>query len=269
MNYFLNLITSAKVISIGIGFCLILVGYFAAKRLSNLIERSFRERFSRHHLSLLRSAVFYLTFVIFAIFGLQQMGFNLSVLLGAAGVFTVALSFASQTAASNLISGIFMLFEQPFKMGDNIEVKGISGIVESIGLLSTKLKTSDNKLIRIPNEALMKSEITNLSYFQTRRIDLIVGVAYSNDIDTIKQILLTAAHGCKKALQEPAPAVAIHSFTNSAVELKFMVWSSTKNLSQVQNYLQEHIKQGFDKEHIAMPISQMTIHRVDKSENPA
>ncbi|WP_019218285.1 mechanosensitive ion channel family protein [Legionella tunisiensis] len=183
-------------------------------------------------------------------------------MLGAAGVFTVAISFASQTAASNLVSGIFLLFERPFKVGDTIEVKGINGIVDSIDLLSTKLKTPDNKLVRIPNEAMIKSEITNLSYFSTRRIDLIISVAYDCNITQVKAMLLAIADNCELVLKDPAPYVTIDNFANAAVELKFMIWVNTVDVSVVRNVLQETIKHQFDREGIETPLPQVTVHRV-------
>jgi len=134
---------SEKLINTTYAVCLFVFGYFIAKRFSIIVDRAFAKRFSRHHTMLIRRSVFYLIFTIFAVTSLQHIGFHLSVLLGAAGVFTVAISFASQTAASNLISGIFLLFEHPFKVGDTVEVKGINGVVDSIDLLSTKLKTPD------------------------------------------------------------------------------------------------------------------------------
>lgn len=242
--------------------CLFFIGYFIATRFSNLAERTIAKRFSRHHALVVRRCIFYLIFIIFFVSSLQHLGFKLSVLLGAAGVFTVAISFASQTAASNLISGIFLLFEHPFKVGDTVEVKGITGVIESIDLLSTKMKTPDNKLVRIPNEAMIKSEITNLSYFSTRRIDLIVSIAYECDVSQVKTMLLKIADDCEQVLKEPAPYVSIDNFANSAVELKFMVWVNTAEVTLTRNILQEKIKHVFDREGIEIPPPQITVHRV-------
>jgi len=253
---------SAKFLNSLSAIFLTLIGYFIAQRLSNLIARMSAIHFSAHHLMLLKRIVFYSIFILFSFAGLQHLGFNLSVLLGAAGIFTVAISFASQTAASNLISGIFLLFEQPFKVGDNIEVKNINGIVESIDLLSTKLITSDNRLVRIPNETMIKSDIFNLSYFATRRIDLRVDIAYSEDISKVKALVLNIASHNKGVLDDPAPNVIINNFANSAVELKFMVWVNTAAASAVKSQIQEEIKQQLDKEGIEMPHPQMTIHQV-------
>ncbi|MDI9817836.1 MULTISPECIES: mechanosensitive ion channel family protein [unclassified Legionella] len=237
------------------------LGYLVSRRIASFAENTLGKHFSRHQSQLLKRFLFYGLYTVFFIASLQQLGFKLGVLLGAAGIFTIAISFASQTAASNLISGIFLLFEQPFKIGDALEVKGINGVVDSIDLLSTKLKTPDNKLVRIPNETLIKSEITNLSYFATRRIDLIIGVAYECDIAHVKSMLMAIAESCDKVLQEPAPYVTIDNFANSTVELKFMIWVNTADVSTIRNILQEKIKQQFDDEGIEIPLPQATIHR--------
>lgn len=257
----MDFINSAKLLNMVYAFGLLIIGYLLAKRISRLIEHATASHFSRHHVMLISRGSFYLIFIMFFVSGLQHLGFNLSVLLGAAGVFTVAISFASQTAASNLISGIFLLFERPFKMGDSIEVNGISGVVDSIDLLSTKLKTADNKLIRIPNETLIKSAITNVNYFTTRRVELVVSVAYNNDIAHVKALLLSLADNCKNVLKEPAANVNINKFTDSSVELQFMVWANTSKISSVKNQLQEEVKQVFEKEGIDIPSPPLTIQR--------
>jgi small conductance mechanosensitive channel len=260
LNYFLH---PDKMVNTIYALGLFVFGYFIAKRLSMFAERASSKRFSRHQIMLIRRSVFYSIFTIFSVTSLQHVGFQLSFLLGAAGVFTVAISFASQTAASNLISGIFLLFEHPFKVGDTVEVKGITGVVDSIDLLSTKLKTSDNKLVRIPNEALIKSEITNLSYFSTRRLDIIVAVAYDCNITQVKTMLMEIAEQSDKVLKDPEPNVTINNFANSAMELKFMVWVNTTEVSATRNILQETIKSQFDSAGIETPVApQYTVQRV-------
>jgi len=250
-----------RVLNVVYAASLIFFGYFIAKRVSIIAEKTVVSRMSRHHSLLVKRSLFYIIFTIFSVTGLQHLGFKLSILLGAAGVFTVAISFASQTAVSNLISGIFLLFEHPFKVGDTVEVKSIIGVVESIDLLSTKLKTSDNKLVRIPNEAMIKSEITNLSYFSTRRIDILIAVAYDCDVAKVKQILLNIAEQCDQVLKDPQPNVVINHFTSNAIELKFMSWVNTKDISVVRNYLQEQINQQLAREQINTSSTVTTVHR--------
>lgn len=259
----MTFISSAKVISLAYSLGLFIFGYFLAKKISHFVAIPIAQRFSRHHAQLVSRATFYLIFIMFFVTGLQHLGFNLSVLLGAAGVFTVAVSFASQTAASNLISGIFLLFERPFKVGDTIEVKTIRGTVESIDLLSSKLRTSDNTLVRIPNESMMKSEIFNLSYFLTRRIDVLLGVSYQCNMEQVKSLLKSVAEACDTVLKEPEPLVIIDNFADYGVQLKLMVWAKNGDLQTIKNSLQENIKSAFDENGIEMPVQQVTIHQVE------
>jgi small-conductance mechanosensitive channel len=229
---------------------LLFVGYFVSKKLSLLAEKASKKHLSRHQTLLIKRASFYGIFALFFISSLQHLGFKLSVLLGAAGVFTVAISFASQTAVSNLISGIFLLFERPFKVGDSVIVNGINGVVESIDLLSTKLITSDNTLVRVPNESMIKSDITNLSYFATRRINIRLGIAYETDLTHVKSIIMQVANACEHILRDPAPAVTINNFAKSAIELKLTAWVKTSKASLAKNSLRESIKMQFDQEGI-------------------
>lgn len=240
---------------------LLIFGFLIAKHLSAITDRTLSKRISRHQAMLTRRLVFYGLLLIFLISALQQLGFNLTVLLGAAGIFTVALSFASQTAASNLISGIFLLFEQPFKVGDSIEVKNIKGIVDSIDLLSTKINTPDNTQIRVPNEVIMKSEITNLSCFKTRRLEIQIGVAYKTDIEHVKSVLLNLTYAHEGILNDPPAQVIISNFADSAIELKLLAWTKTDVVSSVKYQLHETIKQRFEQEGIEMPFPQITLHQ--------
>lgn len=244
-----------RILNVVYAVCSISMGYLIAKHASHMVEKSVSHRISRHHALLLKRALFYSIFCIFLIMGLQYLGFKLSLLLGAAGVFTVALSFASQTAISNLISGIFLLFEHPFKVGDTVEVNGTAGIVESIDLLSTKLRTSDNKLVRFPNEVLIKSEITNLSYFKTRRLDILLFLAYNCDISKAKALLLQIADQEDHALKKPAPSVAVNGFVNGAIELTFMVWVNTSELAQMRSAIQEAINRQFKPDEIGSVVA--------------
>lgn len=237
------------------------IGYLIAKRVSVLVQRAVDKHFSKHQAMLAQRLIFHIILGLFFINAFQELGFNLKILLGTAGIITVALGFASQTAASNLISGLFLLFEHPFRVGDTIDVKGIIGIVVSIDLLSTKLRSADGKLVRIPNETLIKSEITNLSYFPTRCAEIVINIAYSCDITLIKKMLLEIANQCDQVLSDPEPKVVINNFTAAAVELKLQAWVKNDMLSSTKDYLQELIKARFDQEGIEIPYPQLMIHQ--------
>lgn len=181
---------------------------------------------------------------------MQQIGIQMTAILGAAGVVTVALSFAAKTAASNFVSGIFLIFERPFKIGDIIQIKNIQGTVDAIDLLSTKLKTSENTLIRIPNEMINKSEITNLSHFKTRAVSIKIPVSYTVDVNPIKNILLDLANKDKEIMEKPSPEVTLGDFTDSTIDINLKFWAHNRDTNAVKNRLQEAIKQEFEKKKI-------------------
>ena len=257
----MDILKSAHWTSIIYSILLFGIGFIVAKRVSIFAEKSINNRFSRHQALLARRLVFYTLFFTFLVSALHQIGFKITVLLGAAGVFTVALSFASQTAASNLVSGIFLIFESPFKVGDTITIKNITGVVDSIDLLSTNIITPDNKKIRVPNETVVKSEITNISSNKVRRIDLVFGIAYDSDVEEVKKILLDIADKNPDVLGDPAPNVIINQFADSAVEIKFMTWVASPQYGTVRNQLNTAIKAKVDSGHIQMPFPQLTLHR--------
>jgi len=244
-------------------FILLIFGYAFSRWLSNAFERSMNSRFSRHQTMIARRLIFYGLFILFIISSLHQLGFELGVILGAAGIFTVAIGFASQTAASNLISGIFLLFDKPFKVGDLIEVNGFTGNIESIDLLSTKITTPDNTLVRMPNETRIKSAISNLSYYKTRRGEVLIGVAYESNVDLIKGLLIQIAVQHQQVLKKPEPSVIINSFADSAIELRLTFWTKADDVSSVRNQMRELVKQTFDKEKVDIPYPQITIHKAD------
>lgn len=173
---------------------------------------------------------------------------------------SVALGFASQTSASNLISGLFLIGEQPFKLGDTIKVGNTTGEVLSIDLLSVKLRTFDNLYVRIPNESLIKSEMTNLTRFPIRRFDLQLGVAYKENIAQVRQLMLQVADNNPLCLDEPAPMFLFLGFGDSALNIQLSVWSKRENFRDLRNSLQEEIKQAFDLAGIEIPFPQRTVH---------
>lgn len=256
----MEFILKSNWLNIAYAFTLIIGGYFVAGWISSLAKRASIKHFSQHHAQLTKRFVFHAIFLVFLVSGLQHLGFNLGVLLGAAGILTVGVSFASQTAASNLVSGLFLLFEMPFKIGDTIIVKNITGTVDSIDLMSTKIKTSDNQLVRIPNEMMMKSEIINQSYFKTRRSDIFVTIAYENDVELAKNSILTLAKNHALIHKKPEPTVIVHELKAAGIELKIMVWTDTKVINTVRNELIESINQSFGKENIEISNSQMTVN---------
>lgn len=172
---------------------LLILGIVLASFAARGVTRFMEDRASRHHTVMLRRLVFYIVLAIFFVAALREAGFSLDVVLGAAGILTVAIGFASQTSASNMISGLFLLVEKPFEIGNFIEVENTIGEVVSIDMLSVKLRTPDNLYVRIPNETLIKTRVVNRSRFPIRRMDLTVGIAYAEDVERVEKLLLELA----------------------------------------------------------------------------
>jgi small-conductance mechanosensitive channel len=236
------------------------VGLVLARLLERGAARLLEGTLAPHGLQLLRRVLLYLVVALFATMALRELGFRLSVLLGAAGVLTVAIGFASQTAASNLVSGVFLLLERPFAVGQVIRVGSTTGEVMSIDLLSTTLRTFDNLAVRIPNESLMKSEITNLTRFPIRRYDLQLGVAYKEDLRQVQSVLEGVAERDPLCLEEPRPLVILQGFGESSLDIQFSVWGLSSNYLALRNSIQQEIKQAFDREDIEIPFPHRSLY---------
>lgn len=191
---------------------------------------------------------------------LGVLGIELGVLLGAAGIATVALGFAAQTSVSNLISGTFLMVEQPFVVGDVIEVDGITGEVLSIEGISVRLRTFDNILVRIPNETMLKSNVRNLTHFPIRRVDLKLSVAYREDLPRVRDLLLGIADRNTFALRDPAPLVIYTGFGDSGIEMQFSVWGARERFLDLRNSLYEDVKRTLDAEGIEIPFPHRTLY---------
>ncbi len=150
---------------------------------------------------------------------LDTLDVPLSALLGTAGIATVAVGIASQNSIGNLISGIFLLTEHSFQVGDIIEVGTYIGTVTSVDLLSVKIKTFDGLHLRIPNETLIKSEIITITKNPIRRVPLSIGISYYDDIDTVKDVLFSVADKEPLALKDPAPFFMVSGYGESSINL--------------------------------------------------
>jgi len=226
----------AKVLAAALLFA---VGLLLA-RLSGVAARRLVERRGTAQQALIaRRTAFYGVLFLTVAGVLRQLGVDLSVLLGAAGVLTVALGFAAQTSASNLISGLFLLGERPFVVGDWIHVGNTTGQVMSIDLLSVKLRTLDNVSVRVPNETMIKSEVVNYTRFPIRRVDLRVRVDYRADLDAARAALLAIAVELPLCLDEPRPQVVVKALGDAGVELQLSLWTTSDRVVELSDAAQQ------------------------------
>ena len=198
------------------------------------------------------------TFAVITIF--KQLGIDLSALLGAAGIAGIAVGFAAQTSVSNVISGLFLISEKPFQLGDVIQVGDITGIVQSIDLLSIKLQTFDNRYVRIPNETIIKTNVVNVTRFPIRRLDVKVMVDYGADLEFVTTVLEDIARKNVWALDNPEPLVVLDKFADSGVEILFGLWFEKSNYLTLKNSIMLDIRKRFRLEGINIPFPQMDIH---------
>ncbi|MBT8042712.1 MAG: mechanosensitive ion channel family protein [Pontiella sp.] len=236
------------------------VGLPLLKLTGYLIRKGLKKKVSEQSIMLLSKGVVYLGSTVIILMTLQQTGVKLGTLLGAAGIAGVAIGFASQTSLSNLISGLFLIWERPFEVGDVLHSGSDHGIVYSIDLLSIHLRTFNNQLIRIPNETLIKSSFTNVTRFPIRRMDIEIGVAYKEDIQKVIDILKDVADRNPYCLDEPAPVIVFKGFGDSALEFLFGPWFAKTDYIALRNSLLMEVKSRFDEEGIEIPFPHRTLY---------
>ena len=262
MSVFSDIAWGAWVSSLFLVILGLVLGSFAGRSAARFME----QRTTRHHTVMVRRLVFYLIVLLFVVAALREAGFSLDVVLGAAGILTVAIGFASQTSASNMISGLFLLVEKPFEIGDVIEADATIGEVVGIDMLSVKLRTPDNLYVRIPNETLIKTRVVNRSRFPIRRLDLTVGIAYAEDVERVEALLLALAEKNPVCLEEPKPFVLVTAFGPSSVDLQFSFWVPKDKVLDGRSSIMVAIKQTLDREGIEIPFPHTSIYAGSHSE---
>lgn len=239
---------------------LVFVGIPALIAASRWLRAWVGEKYTLQQGMVAGKVLFYPGLLIIFISVLHQLQFSLTPLLGAAGILGIALGFASQTSVSNIISGFFLIAERPFEVDDIIQIGDTVGRVLSIDTLSVKLRTFDNQYVRIPNETIVKSQVTTITRFPVRRVDLNVGVAYKEDVERVREVLLDVVTVNPRALMEPEPMVFFDGYGDSALMLRLAVWATRDNFIVLKNSLLEEIKDRFDEEGIEIPFPHRTIY---------
>lgn len=230
---------------------------FVTKFLGSLCDK----RFTQHMCVLMRKVIFYGGLAFIGANVLNELGFNLAALLGAAGIFGVAIGFASQTSISNIISGIFLLLEQPFSIGDTIKCSDITGAVETIDLLSVKVRTFDGKLVRLPNEMVLKQRVINNTHYPARRIDLIVSVPYGENTEKVIDLIAQAVKSDPLVLDKPEAVILADEIVRyelskeSFFAFQVRAWADKSAFVTTRSSLVKTLKSVFDKNEISIIIS--------------
>lgn len=238
----------------------LLIGVPAIYLVTRASARLLTKHVSPHAGAVISKGIFYAGVVILVLTSLRELNFDLTAILGAAGILGVAIGFASQTSLSNIISGLFLVWEKPFQIGDSIKINNTVGLVFSIDLLSIKLRTFDNRFIRIPHESLIKNEVINITRFPIRRHDIQIGVAYKEDVKKVIQVLKEVAYQNPHCLDEPEPIIVFQDFGESSLNFLFGVWFAKENFLVLRNSIMAEIKERFDAEGIEIPFPHRTLY---------
>lgn len=177
--------------------------------------------------------------------------------VGAAGL---AIGLALQVSLANFAAGVLMIIFKPFKVGDFIEGGGVAGVVEKIGIFTTELKSPDNKKIIVPNGKMTGDNIVNYSAKECRRVDIVAGVSYGDDLDKVRSVLEDILSGDGRILEDPAPTIGVLELAGSSVNFAVRPWVKTKDYWDVFFDAQESIKERFDSEGISIPFPQQDVH---------
>jgi small conductance mechanosensitive channel len=194
------------------------------------------------------------------VFSLSQLGLDttsLVALLGAAGL---AVGFALKDSLSHFAAGVMLILFRPFKVGDFVEVDGVMGSVEQITIMSTRLKSPDNKVIIVPNSNVFGNTMTNFSDQPTRRVDMVFGIGYGSDLLKAKAILEEMVNAHELTLAEPAPKVAVSELADSSVNFIVRPWVNAADYWTVYWGMMEAVKLRFDQEGIEIPFPQVSVH---------
>ncbi len=266
----INELISTYVIPWGINvifaIAIFVIGRMIAKALIKLLKKILQKtEMDRILINFIASIVNSVLLLLIIIAALDQLGVDTTSLIALLGAAGLAIGLALQNSLQNFASGVMMIFFRPFKTGDFVEAGGTSGIIESITIFNTVMRTGDNRAVIVPNGAIYNGNIINYSAKDTRRIDMVFGIGYGDDIKKAKDIMLDILNQDERILKEPEPLVAVDELAESSVNFVVRPWVKNGDYWPVKFDLTEKIKLAFDTNGISIPYPQMDVH-LDRSE---
>ncbi len=215
--------------------------------------------------SFVSNFVYWALMIFVVIATINQVGVQTTSLIAILGAAGLAIGLAMQGSLANFAAGVLIVMFRPYRVGDFVEAAGIAGSVEQVGILTTVLKTGDNKQIIVPNAQIMGSIITNYSANDTRRVELVIGIGYDDDIDKARDTLQALVDADDRILKDPSCLIAVSELADSSVNFVVRPWVKSANYSAVKFALTEAIKKRFDKEGISFPYPQQDVHLIQSS----
>ncbi len=241
-------------------------GKWVAKFLRRLIARGMeRAKVDPTLSSFAENVAYTLLMIVVILAALNQLGFQTTSLIAILGAAGLAVGLALQGSLSNFAAGVLLLLFRPFKTGDFIDAGGTMGIVESIQIFTTHLRTPDNRAVIVPNAQITGGTITNFSAKDTRRMDLVVGVSYDDDLAKTKAVLQEIIEKEERLLKDPPPTVGVLELGDSSINFAVRPWVKTSDYWDVYFDLMQTIKERLDEEGITIPFPQRDVHLYSES----
>ena len=248
-------------INITLALAIFIIGKMIAKGIvaltTKLLEKAKMDAILINFVTSILSSVFLLIVVIAS---LDQLGVDTTSLIAMLGAAGIAVGLALQSSLQNFASGVMLIIFRPFKDGDFIEAGGTKGSVEHINIFNTMIKTPDNRKVIVPNGAIYGGTIVNYSAKSTRRIDMVFGIGYGDDIKKAKDLLMSILQADERILKDPEPLVAVGELADSSVNFNVRPWVQSADYWGVYFDLNEKIKLSFDENNISIPFPQMDVH---------
>ncbi len=255
-------------IKIVIAIAILVIGKWLSGKISKLVTKFLeKSNIDITLISFLESIIYYTLLIVVIISAAGQLGINTTSFLTIVGTAGLAIGLALKDSLGNFASGVMLILFRPFKVGDFVETNGVSGNVARIALFNTTINTPDNQMVIVPNSSITSNIITNVTANKNRRIDLVIGIGYDDDIKKAKQILNKILKQHDKVLENPAPNVAVSELADSSVNFVVRPWVKTSDYWSTYFDLTEQIKLTFDKEGISIPYPQQDVHHYNGSEN--
>ena len=249
-----------------VALLILAIGNMLAKKLGAFLGRILEKRsIDPTLIPFIRGIVHYILLAVIIIAALGQLGINVTSFLAILGAAGLAIGLALKDSLSNFASGVMLIIFRFFKVGDYVTVAGTSGTVETINIFNTELVSPDNQKIYVPNSSIMGNEIVNVTANETRRLDLVVGISYQDDIDRARSVIKSVLDAEPRLLDDPEPVIAVSELGESSVNLVIRPWVKTSEYWPVRFELIERIKTSLDQEGITIPFPQMDVHMVSSS----
>lgn len=239
----------------------LVIGFFVIRLILFIVRRFTRKRVSRQSSMVVDKLITYTGMTIVLIIVLSELGVNLAALLGAAGVMGLAIGVASQKSLGNMVSGLFLLSEKSFEVGDVVRVGDKTGIVQDVDFLSMKIRTFDNQLVRIPNETLITTIVTNITRYPLRRMDFEFSLSYGDDLQKAEELLIALAQNNTLVLDEPEPFFLLKEYGDNGLGMVFGIWFLKEDYVAVRNSVFREILKNLGDAGLTIPFPQVTLHQ--------